>query len=114
GLVARALRVASSGVPGPVHLTLPYDVLHQAVDENAVREPDPTDFERLPQPAPAAEIGRVLDLLAGASRPVLLAGPSATRGGAGAALAELSALTGLPWLPFDSPVGLAEPSLHGL
>ena len=114
GLVARAFRVATSGVPGPVHLTLPYDVLHQAVDEDAVRMPDAGDFARLPQAAADEQIERLLDLLAAASRPLLLAGPSATRGNAGAMLSELSDLTGLPWLPIDSAVGLGEPSLHGL
>jgi acetolactate synthase-1/2/3 large subunit len=114
GMVAMALRVAVSGVPGPVHLTLPYDVLHQAVEEDAVTLPVPGDFARLAQPAGASEIDGILTLLQAAERPILLANASATRGAAGAALAELSRVTGLPYLPIDSAVGLAEPSLHGL
>jgi acetolactate synthase-1/2/3 large subunit len=114
GLVARALRVATSGVPGPVHLTLPYDVLHQAVDEEAVMMPSPGQFARVPQAAPAHQIVQLLDLLGAAKRPIVLAGPSAARGRAAEALRELSDLTGLPYLPIDSAVGLGEPSLHGL
>jgi thiamine pyrophosphate-dependent acetolactate synthase large subunit-like protein len=113
-LVARALRVATSGVPGPVHITLPYDVLHETVEEDGVRLPESTDFARLPQPASPDQIGRCLDLLAGAKRPMVLVGPSAARGAAGVSLSDLSDLTGLPSLPIESAVGLGEPSLHGL
>jgi acetolactate synthase I/II/III large subunit len=114
GLVARAFRVATSGTPGPVHLTLPYDVLHQVVDEDAIRLPEPADFERLPRAAADHQIDRVLSMLDEATRPILLACSSATRGNAGTSLSELSELTGLPTLPIDSAVGLGEPSLHGL
>lgn len=114
GLVARAFRVATSGVPGPVHLTLPYDVLHQTVDEDAVRLPAPAHFQPHRQAAPPEQIAQLLDLLAAAERPIVLAGPSVTRGRAASLMADLSAQTGLPSLPFDSPVGLGEPSLHGL
>jgi acetolactate synthase-1/2/3 large subunit len=113
-LVARALRLARSGVPGPVHVTLPYDVLHQTVDEDAVRLPSPEEFARIPHGVTRHHAERILSLLSEAKRPILLAGPAATRGRAGAMLSELSELTDLPSIPIDSAVGLGEPSLHGL
>jgi acetolactate synthase-1/2/3 large subunit len=113
-LVARALRLAAGGVPGPVHITVPYDVLHQVVDEDAVVVPDRSHVVPLPQAAASQQIDHALDLLAEATRPMLLAGASATRGQAGESLRELADLTGLPSLPIDSAVGLGEPSLHGL
>lgn len=113
-LVARASREALAGVPGPVHLTLPYDVLHEAVEEGDAPLPPTDAFAAAPVPAAEADVARLLDLLAAARRPIVLASPSATRGAAGLALRELSDLAGLPWLPIDSAVGLAEPALHGL
>jgi acetolactate synthase-1/2/3 large subunit len=113
-LVARAFSEAVSGVPGPIHITLPYDVLHEVLDTDAVPLPPAELFARVPARAAEADIARLLDLLAVAERPLLLASPSATRGAAGVSLRALSDLTGLPWLPIDSAVGLAEPSLHGL
>jgi acetolactate synthase-1/2/3 large subunit len=112
--VARAFRVATSGIPGPVHLTLPYDVLHQPVYDDAVAIPEPADFKRLAQTAPEHQISRIVELLEESVRPIILVGPSATRGQSGRLLAELSDLTGVPHLPIDSAVGLGEPSLHGL
>ncbi|MCC7368132.1 MAG: thiamine pyrophosphate-binding protein [Chloroflexi bacterium] len=113
-LVARAMRVALSGVPGPVHITLPYDVLHQSVDADAVRMPGAEQFGPLLQSALYSQFGQLESLLTLAERPTLIAGPSITRGQTGAGLRELSELTGLGVVVIDSPVGLAEPSLHGL
>src|SRR6185369_9906826 len=68
GLVARAFRVGTSGVPGPVHLTLPYDVLHQTVEEDAGPFPRSTDVDRLPQPVAEEQIARILELIDEAER----------------------------------------------
>ena len=62
--MARAFRVAASGVPGPVHLTLPYDVLHQ--DSRRGRRhacPSPADFERLAHGRHDHQIARIVELL---------------------------------------------------
>lgn len=113
-LVARALRTAAEGVPGPVHITLPYDVLHQRVAAEDVELPPPTEYAPAEQPAPEADVERAVELLAGAERPLLVAGPSLWRGGVGSTLAALEDETGVPAVPIDSALGLAEPSLHGL
>src|SRR5688500_7705295 len=42
-LIARAWRTALEGTPGPVHVTLPIDVLQQSIDEASA--PLPTDAE---------------------------------------------------------------------
>jgi acetolactate synthase-1/2/3 large subunit len=66
---ARAFATALSGRPGPVVLALPEDVLAEETDAaDAVVEP-------VPSPRPGAdELGRLRDLLAGASRPLVIVG----------------------------------------
>ena len=78
--VARGLRIATSGRPGPVMLSLPADVLGEAVPD------DPEVYVPLPpRPAPAAEdVRSVVERLAAARRPVVIAG-----GGAQGARASL-------------------------
>jgi acetolactate synthase-1/2/3 large subunit len=69
-LVARAVRIAEGGTPGPVVLTLPEDVIGQPdpLGRPAART-TPTTVELA-----GAGLASVRDLLEGARRPVLLAG----------------------------------------
>jgi len=77
-LVARAIRVAESGTPGPAVLLVPEDVLGQ-VDTG----PGPVDRPREAAPAIAVrDLDLAADLLAEADRPLLVAG-ARLRGPAG-------------------------------
>ncbi|MFI5254174.1 MAG: thiamine pyrophosphate-dependent enzyme [Candidatus Limnocylindrales bacterium] len=91
---ARLIGLARAGRPGPVLLALPEDVLDVALDGPAVaRAPEPDR----PRPAPA-EVAAVLDALAAARSPVILAGAGILRSGrdAQAALVRLAAATETP------------------
>ena len=106
--VARALRVAKAGRPGPVHLSLPTDVLEDVV-EAAVPAPDAFSAPTVALDAAAAQAA--LAQLAGANRPLILTGPLLTRE-RGRALAEaLAAATGVPVVGMESPRGLADPTI---
>ncbi|MFN8635543.1 MAG: thiamine pyrophosphate-binding protein [Chloroflexota bacterium] len=112
--LAQAWRTALDGTPGPVHLTLPVDVLQQRADESDVRWADDSDFSPEPATADVADVERAVSLLAGAERPLLLGGPSAWRGDAGVRLRALLDRTRIPGYPVESPRGLTDPALHGL
>jgi acetolactate synthase-1/2/3 large subunit len=81
-LVAQALRIATSGRPGPVYLDIPIDVLFAPVDEARVSFPKPVQPQSAPAPA-AEAVARALDWLHAAERPVILAGGGAWFSGAG-------------------------------
>src|SRR5215213_590904 len=71
--VARGLRIATSGRPGPVMLALPADVLREAVQDDAgTRVPPPPRATLAPE-----EIRTIADRLAAARRPVVIAGGGA-------------------------------------
>lgn len=71
-LVQRAVRVAVSGRPGPVVVSLPLDVQQARID---AAEVTPQPRSRIGGPAPApAEVGVAAKFLAGAARPVIVAG----------------------------------------
>jgi acetolactate synthase I/II/III large subunit len=77
-LMPRAMRLATEGVPGPVILSLPEDMLHDAVsDDEAIVFPVSKSH------AAPSDIERVLDMIARAERPLVIAG-GLLRGASGA------------------------------
>lgn len=75
--VDRAWKIATSGYPGPVHLSLPVDLMFSSVDEDAGRDERP--FARASRPAPRAwpdprDLGPLMERLAAARRPILIGG----------------------------------------
>lgn len=90
--VDEAWRRMLAGTPGPVYLEIPEDVLSAPV-EDAKSRPWPK-----PSPAqPAADaVAQVRELLAGARRPILLAGDGVFHSGATAQLREFVAQHEIP------------------
>jgi acetolactate synthase-1/2/3 large subunit len=90
-----AIRHAVTGIPGPVFLEIPMDVLMQEVaDEDA---PIPEIRTTPPLIAPqATEISRALDVLEQAERPVLMAGTSVKWSAAQPALQAFLEQTRIP------------------
>ncbi|OGG51423.1 MAG: hypothetical protein A3F84_26595 [Candidatus Handelsmanbacteria bacterium RIFCSPLOWO2_12_FULL_64_10] len=121
--VAAALRLACAGRPGPVHLSLPADVLEATVDErnrNPLSPPERSggfsaakSKDSFPlSPPDEALIHEVLSLLADAERPLILAGPALARPPRWSDVERLSEVTGVPALPMESPRGVDDPWLH--
>jgi acetolactate synthase-1/2/3 large subunit len=110
--VARAVATALSGRPGPVHLSLPTDVLEAHIPDMAA--PPAEAFAAVPMPLPAATAAMVAELVASAARPVLIAPPSLVTPAGMAALAALETACGLPAILMNAPRGLADPTLGAL
>jgi acetolactate synthase-1/2/3 large subunit len=108
--IARAFAIASSGRPGPVHVSLPGDLLERRLAGD-VEAPPPTRLE--PMRLADAAVRRVLDLLAEAKRPLILLGPSMARARRHQVVEHLSDVTGVPSLVMESPRGVNDPALHG-
>lgn len=95
--MAAAFRHATSGRPGPTFVEIPIDVLFTPADEAYV-----PSFEHFaPEGRPAADpasIGRALDALAAAKRPVIFAGAGVAFSGAQDELRRFAAATRIPVL----------------
>jgi acetolactate synthase-1/2/3 large subunit len=113
-VVANAVRLSLEGVPGPVHITLPFDVLNQQVDEGTVPTPSEADFQPRPSRADDGDVNRAAELLLSAQRPLLLASPSVWRGDNRRRLESLLDAVGMPGYLIESPRGLTDPSLHAI
>lgn len=106
---ARAVQVALSGRPGPVHMALPVDVLEAGVADAAV--PAPPAFQ--PQNAgPEPDQAQMLvKALTSASQPLLVCGPAMSLTRYGAQLAALADAVDAPVVAMESPRGLRDPAL---
>ena len=109
--LAKAVRIAHSGRPGPVHLSLPSDLLEAALDDSAALWPSKNDFARQSTPLPPADVSRLRTALAAAKRPLIIAGPMlCTPHGRRTCIAAQAAL-GVPVIGMESPRGINDPSL---
>ena len=72
-VLTTAIRTALTGRPGPVFVEIPVDLLMTMVEDRLA--PIPTDYvHRRPQAPDADSVARLTELLAGAERPVVMAG----------------------------------------
>ena len=110
--MARALALAAAGRPGPVHLSLPGDLLEAKVGDGTAGARPAAATVPASAPVAAATLGQILDLLAAARRPLIVAGPAMARKARGIAVEALTRATGIPALTVESPRGLNDPWLH--
>lgn len=103
--LARAMRLARSGRPGPVHLSLPSDLLESEVD---VALPALGDF--LPAPVLPAMSEEILAQLRKAKKPLVIAGPAYSNARGRAELRTFEEATGVPAIVMESPRGVNDPS----
>jgi acetolactate synthase I/II/III large subunit len=109
--LARAVRIARSGRPGPVHLSLPLDLLEQRLEDTPALWPQAGQFAPISQPLADRAADATLAALASAKRPLVLAGPALCTTSGRALLRRLAAATGVPAIGMESPRGINDPSL---
>ncbi|MFD1812560.1 thiamine pyrophosphate-binding protein [Rhodococcus gannanensis] len=94
-LVSLAIRKATTGIPGPVLLEVPIDVMFGEADEDAVRYPSAYTVDARPAPA-ASAVSAALDLLQTASNPVMIIGGGVTFAKASDALVAFAEAVNIP------------------
>ena len=98
-IVDRAWKIALSGYPGAVHISLPVDIMFSSFDEDAMRDERP--FDRGPGrharawPCPE-DLDAVLDILRAAKKPILIGGHGVWWSGAEAKLETCARRLNIP------------------
>ena len=108
--IATALSIACEGRPGPVHLSLPSDILEATLSPQSLHRTDRDNAST--DNAAATNVDDVLRQLTEAERPLILAGPAMGRSLRWTEVEQLSEATGIPALPMESPRGVNDPWLH--
>ena len=109
--LARAVRLATSGRPGPVHLSLPFDLLEERLADEAALWPSGLDFAPQMQSLNPGTAHTIIAALAAAKRPLVLAGPQLCHAGDLSQLQSLQAALGAPVIGMESPRGINDPRL---
>jgi acetolactate synthase I/II/III large subunit len=107
--IAKAIRIARAGRPGPVHVSLPTDVLDAIIDDAAL----PTDFAPTEKMLATADATRIVAMLRAAKRPLVIVPPALCTAPGRVTVATLGAL-GVPVVPMQSPRGVRDPMLGAL
>jgi acetolactate synthase-1/2/3 large subunit len=105
GDLRKAMRLASAGRAGAVHLSLPTDCLEGVAPESGADEPHRV------QSLQAADAQSMRERLARARRPLVLAGPAALTREGRQRMHALQEALGIPVVGMESPRGIADPSL---
>ncbi len=108
--VAKAIRIARSGRPGPVHLGLPTDVLESEV-ASLPSTPAAQAFEAEAVALDPLTASALMRRLASAERPLILVGPACMTRPMRMLTSELEAACGVPVIGMESPRGIADASL---
>ncbi|MFN3447379.1 MAG: thiamine pyrophosphate-binding protein, partial [Roseococcus sp.] len=109
--IARGFRIARSGRPGPVHISLPTDVLEARA---APALPEEAEFLAQPMPLSPESAAAVLGAIQGAERPLLVCCSALNTPEGARARAALAGALNLPIAIMESPRGLNDPSLGDL
>lgn len=97
--VDRAWKIATSGYPGPVHLSIPVDIMFSSFEEHAGRDERP--FNHLRKSPPRAwpcpdDLADILKIINTAARPILIGGHGVWWSGAEEKLEEAGSKLGIP------------------
>ena len=97
--VDRAWKIALSGYPGAVHLSVPVDIMFSSYDEHAMRDERPFDrtAKRPPRAWPCPdELSTILNVIRNAKKPVLIGGHGIWWSHAESQLEDTARLLGIP------------------
>jgi oxalyl-CoA decarboxylase len=110
--VARAIRAAVSGRPGGVYLDIPGSLLGQVMDEVQGRKSLVKVIDPAPAQIPAPDaVKRALDVIKGASKPLIVLGKGAAYAQCDDVVREFVEKSGIPYLPMSMAKGLL-PDTH--
>lgn len=105
----KAFSIATEGRPGPVHLSLPVNVLESLVNVSDVTIP--SEFVPQTQVLSESSADEILELLSLARSPLILVGPAMMRPRGRKLTCDLRDITHIPVVGMESPRGIADPCL---
>jgi acetolactate synthase-1/2/3 large subunit len=111
-----AARIALGGIPGPVHMAVPVDVIESVFDSDLIDSENSNCIDQtttLCSPTPD-QIENIVNVFGESERPLILAGPHLFRGKRKDKQHALSLALDAPIIVLESPRGLRDPAQGAL
>jgi len=109
--VEKAIAIAKGGRPGPVHVSLPTDVLERHARGGGNPPGGGNEQRQAARGEISLDAAPFIERLKRARRPLILVGPAGCSKRARERMAMLEAALGVPVVCMESPRGVADPSL---
>jgi acetolactate synthase-1/2/3 large subunit len=109
--IAGAFELAATGRPGPVHVSLPVDLLEQTIANKQLRRITKADLE-LHAPPPMPEVvDKAISHLRAATKPLMICGPAMCTERGRKTMREAADSLDVPVIGMESPRGINDPGL---
>jgi acetolactate synthase-1/2/3 large subunit len=109
--VAKAMELAATGRPGPVHVSLPVDLLEGTIAGEQVARITKAELQRRTSPLMSDVADKVISHLGAATKPLVICGPAMCSERGRAAMREAADALDAPVIGMESPRGLNDPGL---
>ena len=112
--IAKAFELAVVGRPGPVHVSLPVDLLEQAIAEERVTGNTKAELQLRTSPLSPEDAEEVISHLRAAAKPLVICGPAMCTERSRKAMREAAGALDVPVIGMESPRGINDPGLGAL
>jgi acetolactate synthase I/II/III large subunit len=109
--IARAFELAASGRPGPVHVSLPVDLLEQTIPDQQIAPMTKAELQLRVSPLTPEIADKVISHLRAATRPLVICGPAMCTERGRAAMRQAADVLDVPVIGMESPRGINDPGL---
>lgn len=109
--IARAIELASTGRPGPVHVSLPVDLLEQTIADDQTGRITKADLQFGASPLIPEVADKVISHLRAATKPLVICGAAMCSGRGRKTMREAADALDVPVIGMESPRGVNDPGL---
>jgi acetolactate synthase I/II/III large subunit len=109
--IAKAIGLATAGRPGPVHVSLPVDLLEQTIPVDQITRITKAELQPRPSPLPPELADKLISHLRVATKPLVICGPAMCTERGRAAMREAADALDVPVVGMESPRGINDPGL---
>ena len=109
--IARAIELASTGRPGPVHVSLPVDLLEQTIADGQITRNTKAELQLGTSPLMPEAADKVISHLGAAAKPLVICGPAMCTERGRKTMREAAGTLDAPVVGMESPRGINDPGL---